>query len=418
MKVKSIYWNLGQEKPKNFFRYIDTSAINNNKNVINYDNLEFLDPNKAPSRARKLVSEQSVLFSTVRPYLKNIAIVTNTTDYLIASTAFIVLDTLMYAPYLKYYLLSDSFIRRVNERSTGTSYPAINDASFNSLLVAIPPLAEQKRIVDQIERALEKVDEYAEIYNKLQELDKTFPDKLKKSILQYAMQGKLVAQDPNDEPVEVLLEKIKAEKQKLFEEGKLKKKDLEEMVVVTGDDNSPYQDVPYTIPESWEWVKVRNISQINSKNINYSGKASFIPMSLIDDGYSNRHTFEIKAWDRIKKGYTHFQEGDILLAKITPCFQNRKSAIATNLIGKIGSGTTEIYSIRVNRYIEPLFLLYIFKSSDFISNGMKNFTGTAGQQRVPRTFVENYPIPLPPLAEQERIVSKISQIFSVVEILV
>ncbi|MCD0086537.1 restriction endonuclease subunit S, partial [Streptococcus agalactiae] len=97
---------------------------------------------------------------------------------------------------------------------------------LNSTLLPLPPLSEQKRIVEQIERALEKVDAYSESYNKLQELDKSFPDKLKKSILQYAMQGKLVPQDPNDEPVEVLLEKIQAEKQKLYEEGKLKKKDL------------------------------------------------------------------------------------------------------------------------------------------------------------------------------------------------
>ncbi|HEU3875322.1 TPA: restriction endonuclease subunit M, partial [Streptococcus pneumoniae] len=81
------------------------------------------------------------------------------------------------------------------------------------------------------ESALEKVDEYAESYNRLEQLDKEFPDKLKKSILQYAMQGKLVEQDPNDESVEVLLEKIRAEKQKLFEEGKIKKKDLDISIV-------------------------------------------------------------------------------------------------------------------------------------------------------------------------------------------
>ncbi|HFU4562226.1 TPA: restriction endonuclease subunit S [Streptococcus suis] len=118
--------------------------------------------------------------------------------------------------------------------------PGVSRESLLSILIPLPPLAEQKRIVAQIERALEKVEVYAESYNKLQELDKAFPDNLKKSILQYAMQGKLVAQDTNDESVEVLLEKIRAEKQKLYEEGKLKKKDLAEMVVEKGDDNSPY----------------------------------------------------------------------------------------------------------------------------------------------------------------------------------
>ncbi|HGK1660641.1 TPA: EcoAI/FtnUII family type I restriction enzme subunit R, partial [Streptococcus pneumoniae] len=231
VRIKSIYWNFGQNKPEKSFRYIDTSSIDRKKNIINYKNLQYLSPEQAPSRARKLVSQNSVLFSTVRPYLKNIAVVRELKEYLIASTAFIVLDTLLNETYLKYYLLSDNFINRVNNKSTGTSYPAINDYNFNLLLIALPPLSEQQRIVEAIESALEKVDEYAESYNRLEQLDKEFPDKLKKSILQYAMQGKLVEQDPNDESVEVLLEKIRAEKQKLFEEGKIKKKDLDISIV-------------------------------------------------------------------------------------------------------------------------------------------------------------------------------------------
>ncbi|HHD9406798.1 TPA: type I restriction endonuclease subunit S, partial [Streptococcus pneumoniae] len=111
---KSIYWNFGQNKPEKSFRYIDTSSIDRKKNIINYKNLQYLSPEQAPSRARKLVSQNSVLFSTVRPYLKNIAVVRELKEYLIASTAFIVLDTLLNETYLKYYLLSDNFINRVN----------------------------------------------------------------------------------------------------------------------------------------------------------------------------------------------------------------------------------------------------------------------------------------------------------------
>ncbi|VMW57733.1 type I restriction-modification system M protein [Streptococcus pneumoniae] len=163
MRFKSIYWNFGQNKPEKSFRYIDTSSIDRKKNIINYKNLQYLSPEQAPSRARKLVSQNSVLFSTVRPYLKNIAVVRELKEYLIASTAFIVLDTLLNETYLKYYLLSDNFINRVNNKSTGTSYPAINDYNFNLLLIALPPLSEQQRIVEAIESALEKVDEYAEL---------------------------------------------------------------------------------------------------------------------------------------------------------------------------------------------------------------------------------------------------------------
>ncbi|CVZ02845.1 restriction endonuclease subunit S [Streptococcus pneumoniae] len=259
VRIKSIYWNFGQNKPEKSFRYIDTSSIDRKKNIINYKNLQYLSPEQAPSRARKLVSQNSVLFSTVRPYLKNIAVVRELKEYLIASTAFIVLDTLLNETYLKYYLLSDNFINRVNNKSTGTSYPAINDYNFNLLLIALPPLSEQQRIVEAIESALEKVDEYAESYNRLEQLDKEFPDKLKKSILQYAMQGKLVEQDPNDESVEVLLEKIRAEKQKLFEEGKIKKKDLDISIVSQGDDNSYYEEVPCEIPEAWRYIKFASL---------------------------------------------------------------------------------------------------------------------------------------------------------------
>ncbi|HEL2110275.1 TPA: restriction endonuclease subunit S [Streptococcus suis] len=168
---------------------------------------------------------------------------------------------------------SPFFWEQVTSTVSGTAYSALTIIKLNNILFPLPPLSEQKRIVEQIERALEKVDAYSESYNKLQELDKSFPDKLKKSILQYAMQGKLVPQDPNDEPVEVLLEKIQTEKQKLYEEGKLKKKDLAEIVVTKGDDNSPYgnnkenSDIACStmpeIPNSWSYVRFGGIVLFN-----------------------------------------------------------------------------------------------------------------------------------------------------------
>ena len=151
-------------------------------------------------------------------------------------------------------------------RSSGTTFKEISAMEFGITLLPLPPLAEQKRIVAQIERALKKVEIYAESYNQLQKLDQIFPDKLKKSILQYAMQGKLVEQDPNDESVEVLLEKIRAEKEKLFEEGKIKKKDLEISIVSQGDDNSYYGNKDettsypiYEIPEAWRYIKFASL---------------------------------------------------------------------------------------------------------------------------------------------------------------
>ncbi|HEO7018102.1 TPA: restriction endonuclease subunit S, partial [Streptococcus agalactiae] len=193
-------------------------------------------------------------------------------------------------------------------RSSGTTFKEISASGFGDTLLPLPPLAEQKRIVAQIEKALAKVDEYAESYNKLQQLDKEFPDKLKKSILQYAMQGKLVAQSPDDEPVEVLLEKIKAEKQKLYEEGKLKKKDLEELVVTKGDDNSPYRNSKKNsdfvgstmaeIPNSWSYVKFGSIVTFNIGKTPPRNEPTYwgndIPWVSISDMPSSGHITKTK----------------------------------------------------------------------------------------------------------------------------
>ncbi|VPH50060.1 type I restriction-modification system, S subunit [Streptococcus pneumoniae] len=168
--------------------------------------------------------------------------------------------------YLFYILSSNVVYSQFLSLISGAVVKNLNSDKVASILIPLPPLSEQQRIVEAIESALEKVDEYAESYNRLEQLDKEFPDKLKKSILQYAMQGKLVEQDPNDESVEVLLEKIRAEKQKLFEEGKIKKKDLDISIVSQGDDNSYYGNKDettsypiYEIPEAWRYIKFASL---------------------------------------------------------------------------------------------------------------------------------------------------------------
>ena len=417
MRIKSIYWNFGQNKPEKFFRYIDTSSIDRKKNIINYKNLQYLSPEQAPSRARKLVSQNSVLFSTVRPYLKKIAVVRELKEYLIASTAFIVLDTLLNETYLKYYLLSDNFINRVNNKSTGTSYPAINDYNFNLLLIAIPPLAEQQRIVEAIESALEKVDEYSESYNRLEQIDKEFPDKLKKSILQYAMQGKLVEQDPNDEPVEVLLEKIRAEKQKLFEEGKIKKKDLEIPIVSQGDDNSYYEEVPYKIPENWEWVKLGSIGIWNSgatppkANCSYYSSAT-IPWLLtgdLTDSYITNIPNKISELALKETSVKVNPTGSILIAMYG----------AT--VGKLGiltfPATTNQACCACSKLfqIEKLYLFYFLMAE---RNNFKFRAEGGAQPNISKNKIINTFIPLPPLPEQSRIVDKIEQSFAHIDALI
>ncbi|CIW67039.1 restriction endonuclease subunit S [Streptococcus pneumoniae] len=416
MRIKSIYWNFGQNKPEKSFRYIDTSSIDRKKNIINYKNLQYLSPEQAPSRARKLVSQNSVLFSTVRPYLKNIAVVRELKEYLIASTAFIVLDTLLNETYLKYYLLSDNFINRVNNKSTGTSYPAINDYNFNLLLIALPPLSEQQRIVEAIESALEKVDEYAESYNRLEQLDKEFPDKLKKSILQYAMQGKLVEQDPNDESVEVLLEKIRAEKQKLFEEGKIKKKDLDISIVSQGDDNSYYEEVPYDIPESWMFVKLNVVANIFSgysfKSSEYSNEGiRIVRISDFDEnGLINKNIVRQKYQEKFNK--FEIYQNDILLAMTGGTVG--KNTILQTLPERMFLNQ-RVANIR-SYYIKYNFIYHFLNTPRIYNLIQKQKNST--NDNISLTDIQNFLIPLPPLSEQTRIVEKIEQSFAHIDALI
>ena len=235
------------------------------------------------------------------------------------------------------------------------------------------------------------------------------PQELKSSILQLAIQGKLVEQRPEEGTAEELFAKIQEEKQRQISEKKIKKeKPLPEII-----DN----EKPFDIPESWMWVRVQEITCLNPKNdLPDELEASFIPMALVDDGYRNNHSFEIKTWRDIKKGFTHFADGDIGIAKITPCFQNRKSVVFRNLKNGYGAGTTELSIVRVvDDLLSRDFLLWFFKSAYFIENGVKSFTGTAGQQRIHKDYLATCVFPLPPLAEQKRIVAKIEELLPYID---
>ncbi|MGM5857701.1 restriction endonuclease subunit S [Streptococcus suis] len=316
--------------------------------------------------------------------------------------------------FLFYFLMSER--KNFTARAEGGAQPNISKEKIVNTLFPLPPITEQKRIVAQIERALEKVEVYTESYNQLQELDRAFPDKLKKSILQYAMQGKLVAQDPNDEPVEILLEKIRAEKQKLYEEGKLKKKDLAEIVIEKGDDNSPYQDVPYDIPESWEWVRLNNILDVRdgthntpkyvndgvplltSKNL-VNGKIVKEPSKLI----SIEDSLEINKRSKVDKN-------DILLA----------------MIGTVGNPVLvpkldyefSVKNVAILKHITELNMKFTYYFIQYHSIELKKISSGAVQNFVSLKTLRQILFPLPPLAEQKRIVSKISKIFSMIETLV
>ncbi|WEE22075.1 restriction endonuclease subunit S [Aeromonas caviae] len=237
-------------------------------------------------------------------------------------------------------------------------------------------------------------------------LELTGIKKLRELILELAVRGKLVPQDPSDEPASVLLERIAAEKARLVKEGKIKKpKALPEI---------SEEEKPFELPAGWEWSMLAEIAAINPRNeIDDALDASFVPMSLISTSYNGQHEFETRKWGEIKKGFTHFANGDIGIAKITPCFENSKAAVFRGLINGIGAGTTELHIARpYTDYVSVLFILLNIKSPIYLKKGEAGMTGTAGQKRLAKDFFSFYPLPIPPLAEQQRIVAKVDELMA------
>ncbi|WP_336795148.1 restriction endonuclease subunit S [Erwinia aphidicola] len=232
--------------------------------------------------------------------------------------------------------------------------------------------------------------------------------KLRELILELAVRGKLVPQDPNDEPASELLKRIAAEKAELVKQGKIKKqKPLPEI----NEDEKPFE-----LPEGWEWTSLCEISEINPKIevANDEQEISFVPMPCVSTRFDGVHEQEIRKWAEVKKGYTHFANGDIALAKITPCFENSKAAIFNGLKNGVGVGTTELHVARpCSAEINLQYILLNIKSPNFLSVGESRMTGSAGQKRVPKSFFENYPLPFPPIAEQIRIVETFSQLMTI-----
>ncbi len=230
--------------------------------------------------------------------------------------------------------------------------------------------------------------------------------KLRDLILTLAMQGKLVAQDPNDPPARELLKEIEAEKQRMVKEGKIKApKPLPEI--------KP-EEMPYALPVGWEWSTLAEVSLINPRNsVEESTEVAFVPMTLIGTGNDGTHKQESRIWSDVKSGFTHFAEGDIGVAKITPCFENSKACIFSKLKNGVGAGTTELHIIRpLGKSLAPRYVLAYLKSPQFLLVGQTKMTGTAGQKRLPKDYVESNRFPLPPIAEQHRIVVKIDQLMA------
>lgn len=212
------------------------------------------------------------------------------------------------------------------------------------------------------------------------------------SILHLAFSGKLTGQAEEDGTAADLLYKICPQKT-----------------------ISQTEKTPYSLPDSWAWVRIADLYKINPKvEADGSIDAAFIPMERISGGFDRSFTIETQSWDQAAKNHTRFADGDVAFAKITPCFENRKSFIAKNLPNGIGGGTTELIILRQPEML-PEFTYFLVLDQRFISTGVASYKGTVGQQRVQTDVIKNYLVPVPPYAEQKRIVEKIEQAFSALD---
>ena len=331
-------------------------------------------------------------------------------------------SSLLNPRYMKSFMESQLYWEQLKNGTIATAQPNCNGKTLAKMLLPVPPTKEQDRIVKKLTQLSSFLDNYGLCQVRLNLLNEEIKEQLKKSILQEAIQGKLVPQIDSEGTAQELLEQVKVEKRKLVKEGKLKKSALNDSVIFRGDDNKYYEqvgkkclditdEIPFVIPETWQWVRIRDVFQLNPKNEADDEKlVAFIPMEKISAGYKSDFTFDTAKWGTIKKGFTHFANGDVAFAKITPCFQNRKSAIFHDLPNGIGAGTTELKVLRpYGNTIDRWYLLYFLESPYFIDEA--TFKGTANQQRIVVGYLEDKLFPLPTQKEQQRIVAQIEKLF-------
>lgn len=313
----------------------------------------------------------------------------------------------VYVPYVLYFLLLKKQLFR--NRKTGAAIPHLNKELFFNLLFPVPPLAEQERIVAKIEELLPLVSEYDEVENRISALNTEFPDKLRKSILQQAVQGKLTERDASDEPAIELLDRIRAEKAKLIAEGKIKK---EKIIPVISE-----EDQPFDIPDTWAWTTVAdtctNIQYGTSEKSAPSGKVAVLRMGNLQGGkidYSNL-VYTSNDYD-IER--CHLEYNDLLFNRTNSKELVGKTAIYKAEIPAIYAG----YLIRVTPIIiDSDYLNYVMQSHFFKKYCLAVKTDAIGQSNINAEKLKRFVFPLPPLAEQKRIVACVEELLAACDML-
>ena len=316
--------------------------------------------------------------------------------------------------YFAYMLLNESQMK-----GAGSAIKNIPPFEYlKAVLVPIPPLAEQERLIEKYKTLLSLVDKYEIESCKLNNLNRNVSEKLKKSILQEAIQGKLVPQIKEEGTAKELLEEIKAEKQKLVKEGKLKKSALNDSVIFRGDDNKYYEQIgkkclditeqiPFDLPISWTWAR---------------GKAVFMPMEstkpssdfiYIDvDAVDNRQNIidnpkKVKIENAPSRATRKLHKNDLLFSMVRPYLKN---IALVNDVYKDAIASTGFYVITPSLGYNPMFLFYLMLSN-YVVDGLNSFMKGDNSPSINNCHIEDYLYPLPPIEEQKRIVNKIKQLF-------
>ena len=325
--------------------------------------------------------------------------------------------------YLKYFMESELYWNQLKNGTIATAQPNCNGQTLSKMKLPIPPLEEQNRIILKLQKLEPLIQKYQKVEEQLYELNSSIKEHLKKSILQYAIEGKLVPQDPNDEPASILLERIQKEKQKLISEGKIKKNKNES--VIYRRDNSYYEKlygeikciddiVPFEIPNNWQWTKLGNIGDWKS--------GSTPPKSNID--YYKNGTIPWLLTGDLNDGIIYNIPNKItkLALETTSVKLNPKGSILIAMygatIGKLGilsyPATTNqaCCACTVFKSFHNLYLFYFLQAnkSSFIKQGEGGAQPNISRDKIIRTL-----IPVPPLSEQIRIVNKLERIKSILK---
>ena len=381
---------------------------------------------------RKAVGDKTVfakgdiLYSKLRPYLLKILVAPDDGICTPEIVPFRVYGGIN-PNYIVNYLKSPYVDNLINSITYGVKMPRVGTETMTTLLVPIPPLDEQRRIVEKIDEVAAAVSAYDVACQKTETLNSTFPEAIKKSILQEAVQGKLVPQDPSDEPAEALLKRIRAEKQRIIKEGKIKK-DKHESIIFRRD-NSHYEkldgvehciddELPFEIPENWRWCRLGTIAAVlGGKRIPAGRKLTecntghvYIRVSDMTDGGVST--------DRL------LYVPEDIYPSISRYIINKADVFITvaGTIGRVGKIPDELDGANLTENADRLVLAGVNQDwlikvlqSGMIQEQIAEATTQVGQPKLAIARIERFLIPLPPLAEQHRIVQRIEELLPLVK---